>query len=178
MKKCYSCQTLKPYEDFTRSKTHWDGFKAWCKPCNSKKTVEWQKRNRDKKNAKQARFKANNWEKVRDKHKQYKLDNIEATRAQRVKDMRNRRIRKLQACPPWVNQAVIQEIYDNCPEGMTVDHIMPLRNPILCGLHVPWNLQYLSRIENSIKNNKLTHPSQLCRPISTQNVVSQKSFGL
>lgn len=66
-----------------------------------------------------------------------------------------RRAKKLKATPKFANLNKIKEIYKNCPKGYHVDHIIPLNNPIVCGLHVEWNLQYLLASENCKKNNKL-----------------------
>ncbi len=50
----------------------------------------------------------------------------------------------------------IQQIYLNRPDGdYHVDHIIPLKGENICGLHVPWNLQYLQGPENIIKSNTL-----------------------
>ena len=69
-----------------------------------------------------------------------------------------RRATKLQATPRWLTQEHKEEMkqfYINCPEGFDVDHIVPLKSDIVCGLHVPWNLQYLPSIENRSKGNRL-----------------------
>lgn len=47
----------------------------------------------------------------------------------------------------------IIKIYKNKPDGTEVDHIIPRNHPDVCGLHVPWNLQYLKSEENRIKSN-------------------------
>jgi hypothetical protein len=69
-----------------------------------------------------------------------------------------RRARKLQATPKWLTKEQLEEMkqfYINCPEGYEVDHIYPLRGKFSCGLHVPWNLQYLLAKENHKKGNRV-----------------------
>jgi hypothetical protein len=62
---------------------------------------------------------------------------------------------KLMATPKWADKGALKKVYDGCPEGFQVDHIIPLKHPDVCGLHVPWNLQYLPGIDNARKGNKL-----------------------
>ena len=71
-----------------------------------------------------------------------------------------RRSRKKLATPIWADLDKINEVYANCPNDMTVDHIIPITSPIVCGLHVSWNMQYLTRSTNSKKGNSLPPPHQ------------------
>lgn len=66
-----------------------------------------------------------------------------------------RRARERSATPSWVDLAALRLIYEKCPPGYHVDHIYPLASELLCGLHVPWNLQYLSKSDNHRKYNKV-----------------------
>lgn len=55
--------------------------------------------------------------------------------------------------PPWQDKEELWAFYKACPDGMQVDHIIPLNNEIVCGLHTVNNLQYLSVEDNSRKSN-------------------------
>lgn len=69
------------------------------------------------------------------------------------------------SAPAWltaIHRAQIQEMYDiatarTVQTGVPheVDHIIPLKHPRVCGLHVPWNLQVLTQSANRQKRNSL-----------------------
>lgn len=65
-----------------------------------------------------------------------------------------------QAWPDWcAEDPRFAEIYKKARtlrdrgHNVHVDHIVPLCNPIVCGLHVPWNLTVISAEENLKKSN-------------------------
>jgi 5-methylcytosine-specific restriction endonuclease McrA len=77
--------------------------------------------------------------------------------------LRKRRHRN--ATPPWLTKEqklVIRNLYLSAMtltkatgERYVVDHIVPLSNPDVCGLHVPWNLRVITQEENLKKSNKI-----------------------
>lgn len=91
--------------------------------------------------------------------KNWKDNNKDYVRA----DTKNRRRRHREATPPWLTneqKTAMRELYKTAIKltrdtGMQyeVDHIVPLRNEWVCGLHVPWNLQVLRHDENRLKSN-------------------------
>jgi hypothetical protein len=66
---------------------------------------------------------------------------------------RTRKALKNQRIPKWADLKEIEKIYKECPEGHHVDHIVPLNGKIVSGLHVEYNLQYLTASENIAKHN-------------------------
>lgn len=59
--------------------------------------------------------------------------------------------------PAWLTDEQMAEMRGmkaSCPPGFELDHIVPKVSSRVCGLHVPWNLQYLSRAENLAKGNR------------------------
>lgn len=119
-----------------------------------------------------------NWrrtEKGKEQSRNWTADNKEAHYT-RTKDWKSRnpdkvaeytgtrRAAQLQATPPWLTPEHRNEIrvfYTDAKRRQNetgqkhhVDHIIPLQSEIVCGLHVPWNLQVLSESENAAKGNR------------------------
>lgn len=76
--------------------------------------------------------------------------------------LNKRRAAKLRATPSWVDDKPIAEIYAEADRQTeltgihhVVDHIVPLQGNGVCGLHVSWNLQILTKSENSSKSHFL-----------------------
>jgi hypothetical protein len=63
-----------------------------------------------------------------------------------------RKARKLQARLKGT-EVELRMVYAEAQPGEHVDHIVPLIHPLVCGLHVPWNLQYLPGPANVSKKN-------------------------
>ena len=74
-----------------------------------------------------------------------------------------RRAVQRDASPIWVDWGAITVIYEDASRKTRetgilhhVDHIVPLKSKIVCGLHVPWNLRVIPARENQSKSNKIT----------------------
>ncbi len=62
-----------------------------------------------------------------------------------------RRANIAQRTPSWADLKAIRLFYKNCPKGYEVDHIIPIQGSGVSGLHVLWNLQYLTKAQNRAK---------------------------
>lgn len=79
-----------------------------------------------------------------------------ATKAYKTFHQQKREAAKLHRTPRWADMDLIRMFYEMCPDGMVVDHILPLQGTHISGLNVLGNLQYLTASENSRKRNKFT----------------------
>jgi len=86
-------------------------------------------------------------------------------------DTKARRRKHREATPKWLSKqqkSEIRQLYQiaitmtkTTGEQYVVDHIVPLRSEVVCGLHVPWNLRVIPRQENLLKSNKLIDTPQI-----------------
>lgn len=72
-----------------------------------------------------------------------------------------KRSHKIMATPPWADLRAIKAFYERAREleletgqKWHVDHIVPLRSKIVCGLHCEANLQVLPAGDNIRKGNR------------------------
>jgi hypothetical protein len=81
--------------------------------------------------------------------------NRESLRKYKKIARKKRKLWERRACPRWVKGSDLLKIEASKPgPEYHLDHIIPLKHPLVCGLHVPENLQWLKKEENEFKNNK------------------------
>jgi hypothetical protein len=150
MKTCRLCKTEKPKSEYHSHKTAADRMRSECKACTVGRNARKYLKAREACRKNQAEWRIRNpgyaskWNKQNRGRKNYLT-------MKRIAD-------QLNATPKWLTKQQLKEIdqmYKNCPEGYEVDHMYPLRGKEISGLHVPWNLQYLTESENRSKNNRL-----------------------
>lgn len=177
-KKCSKCKKWLSRSQFSKNITKKDGRQNWCKTCakvyhqTNKKEIKahhktyYATNKEDQKANSRAYYQAHK-EKAKarirsyyQKHKKEKAVYGKGWRREN-KGLVKANVRKYQAAKlnrtlEWLTPEQLQQIKDfylNCPEGMVVDHIIPLRGKYVSGLHHPDNLQYLTESENSSKRN-------------------------
>lgn len=171
MRTCSTCELEKPLEMFHRSsKVKLDGRKSVCKPCVKIWSREHPSARGERYKNYQAKYmkeyRVLNKEKLKEYAKAYELSD-EQKAVKRLHNSRfkkqnrgavreqtaRRRASKRHATPVWVNREQLRKVYEECPKGFHVDHVIPLQSDQVCGLHVPWNLQHLSGAENDSKGS-------------------------
>lgn len=152
LRKCKDCGLEAHTEDalvlFKKNKSGKHGRENLCKPCRAKQAYKWQVEHPEY-------------------HKQYYAENreqhSEAVRSwcknnpgKRNAITAKRRAAKAQATPQWydIEKKRIEFLYTTAQlSGLHVDHIVPLQNDLVCGLHTLSNLQLLMPSDNMSKGN-------------------------
>ncbi len=133
-KSCSKCSLILQYKDFSKDVSHPDNLASLCKNCDGEKSYNY-------------RY-INSTECLNRSRNHYYLNKY-------MYFAKNAKYKaaKLNATPNWANLIAIKEIYRACHTGYHVDHIVPLQNDLVCGLHCEFNLQHLAASENISKSN-------------------------
>lgn len=128
---------------------------------NRERHLAWSKNNRVRCNTNQAKWREANKEKVKAYAKIDRVRNRATFKAASAK----RRAQLINATPKWADLSAIRRVYVQAVEHnkaygiygdrWEVDHIIPLVSPVVCGLHVHWNLRCVPTRLNRTKKNRV-----------------------
>lgn len=153
-KVCTHCGDDKSFNDFHKGNGTF-GLKTQCIKCCS--------RYYDPIKAREARraHQQRNREEYRRRNSAYDREH----KPQRAAREAYRRAMKLNATPSWLTQQhkkdmellYVERDKLRSEKGIMyhVDHVVPLISEVVCGLHVPWNLQVIPAIDNMKKSNRV-----------------------
>jgi len=120
-------------------------------------TSTYRKRHPDRRKASCEAYRMKNVEKER----QYRREWCEKNKPRLCAKSAARRAYKLRATPSWSERDEILDLYESARRlslatGIEyhVDHIVPLKSDVVCGLHCMANLQILEGKKNLSKNNR------------------------
>ncbi|MDD3885167.1 MAG: hypothetical protein PHW66_09610 [Gallionella sp.] len=182
-KACSKCGTVKAMQLFPKAANRVDGHAAQCKMCAAEWAAQNYIRNTKKILSQNLAWAEAHPEARRRIGREWRKDNPEAAKAWVAENVEKlavirarwnkkhahkvaafssrRRASRVQATPAWANRDAISRIYATAAE-MTmqtgvqyhVDHVIPLRSKLVCGLHVETNFQILPATENAKKGNR------------------------
>lgn len=182
---CTKCHIRKPVSYFYIGKR---GIRQSCKVCGNKAAMAWAKANPENVKISNERWRRKNavhvaeQQKIRIERWQKNHPGVAAKRAlQWYKDntswahanSKMQHIARMNAVPKWANKFFMEEIYDLARLRTRVmgfqwhvDHIVSIKSPLVCGLHVENNLRVIPAIENLKKRNRWwpDMPEVICRP--------------
>jgi hypothetical protein len=119
---------------------------------------EWNEKNREYVNKTNLEWQKNNPEYAKERNNRYK-----ATENGKIVRRASRDAYRKRCTDASMNKYDMKKvygIYKQCKQLCVatgqeyhVDHIVPIRHPRVCGLHVSWNLQVIAKKDNLSKNN-------------------------
>jgi hypothetical protein len=172
---CKRCNTEKPHSEFYKDNRNAGYLSSRCKTCD----LAYQRSRKKQKTQSSARWYQSEKgiaykQSLREQNKQKNLQRLnekismlsQTTDDQILTWRRQSSIRhaaRLRATPSWIDRqhkhkavqiyALTQQLQELLGRVFHVDHIVPLISDQVCGLHVWWNLQPLSELENVKKGN-------------------------
>jgi hypothetical protein len=100
-------------------------------------------------------------EKNKDRFIQMRKDWFLRNKHVEMERVRRRQAAQKKAVPKWASKEAMQSFYDAAiketkatGEKWSVDHIVPLKSPLVCGLHCEYNMQIMRFSDNSKKGNR------------------------
>ena len=171
---CTKCKEEKPLEDFSKKANDKENLRSGCKLCDNALYKTWYEANKKRKGVTNKAWREANKELRATTNKAWYKANKErvtATTKEWSKANRGRKnaagakrdAAKLDRTPPWLTKEdyqCIAAIYVEAARRTKetgipheVDHIIPLQGQTVSGLHVPSNLQILTKSENCRKSN-------------------------
>lgn len=162
MRVCHCCETIKKASEFelrfvfSRWRNQYEyRFSRYCVDCLDTKQKEAKARyyeaNKEQKKEYQRRY--NQTSAVYQRNQPARRRIYAGVRSRRTKLARLK-------CSTKQDREAIRHIYAECrtlnarsPTKYVVDHIIPLNNPEVCGLHVARNLQIITEEANLAKSN-------------------------
>lgn len=179
---CTKCRKTKQPAEFGADTRKLSGLSSWCRDCYrdraAKRRVEspekvrqsyarWLGANREQERLRTRAYQSANPAKVAQTRERGKAKKAANERQRRLLDpaathsrVAKRRAARRGAVPAWSDLSTISMLYrmarcyNDAGIACHVDHIVPLQSPIVCGLHVPANLQLLPSGENISKGNR------------------------
>lgn len=149
MSKCIICSSDCPKPLYKRE---WTKERKYCSSKCSKTAYRSNHKEKDK--LSKDRWLENNPDKRKQSSATYQKKNREYYAQYSSLYMRKRMKAQLKSLTEW-DLFYMTEFYDIAKKrGLEVDHIVPLTHQNVCGLHVPWNLQMLTRAQNARKSNR------------------------
>lgn len=159
--RCKAChkEFKKKWEAANRDKKREYDRKSWTKHRDKRiqQSTQWRENNKERKKLIDSLWAKNNRDKANENNRRWASKNKDYRRANCAK----RRAQKLKATVSWSNDFFIQEAYSLAALRTSlfnfeweVDHIVPLRNPAVCGLHCEANLQVIPQKDNGSKGNR------------------------
>ena len=158
MKTCSKCKQEKELSLFFNRQDTADKKQSWCKACDKIRTDSYRGDNKYQ----VATSKRKNYDLKKEHYLKYASKWRKENKEYCAAYAGFRRAFKLKATPSWANKEEIDYKYrlasyfDFISGGFVkhhVDHIIPLQNKNVCGLHVENNLQILIAQHNLSKHN-------------------------